>query len=70
MYHNHNSRTHKISSTTTMRYIMLRGILPWSQDQINYVWTHTHKKILLKIFNHLFLSISSLSLKKYFFMCV
>lgn len=34
------------------------------------VFGHTHKKILLKIFNYYFLSISSLLLKKYFFMCM
>jgi len=34
------------------------------------VFGHTHKKIILKIFNYFFLSISSLLLKKYFFMYV
>jgi len=34
------------------------------------VFGHTHKKMVIKIFNHFFLSISSLLLKKYFFTSV
>ena len=46
-----------------------REILPWSQDQIKSVWTHTHKKMVLKIFNYFFINFL-LIIKKYFFMCV
>ena len=45
----------KEENTETMA-IPSRGILLWSQDQINSVWAHTHKKTIIKIFNHYFIN--------------
>jgi len=45
------------------------GILPWSQYQINNVWTHTQNDFS-QIIQSSFLLIFSLLLKKYFFMYV
>jgi len=51
-----------LNRATLVDVFVSRGILSWSQDQINNVWAHTHKKIFLNIQSS-FLSISSLLLK-------
>jgi len=47
-----------------------RGILLWSQDQIKSVGTHTHKKMVLKIFNFFFINLFLIIKKIFFYVCV